>query len=205
MNLRNSRRCENESTKDNHLVQLIAENDETAFEEIVHRYHVKVINLVYYFLHNRYEAEDIAQEIFLKVWRNAGKFKGKSSFATWLFRIVVNTCLNYKRDKKNEAKYLEPNIDLADITGNPSCNPGSNRESLSMLKKEEKEYWVHRAVQELPPMQRMAIILSRFEGYSYKEIAKLMNVSVSSVESHLFRAKKNVARFLLPLKKNGDI
>ncbi|NIM14432.1 MAG: RNA polymerase sigma-70 factor [Candidatus Aminicenantes bacterium] len=193
------------AVKDNYLVQLIAENDDTAFEEIVHRYHVKVINLVYYFLHDRNEAEDIAQDVFLKVWRNAGKFKGKSSFATWLYRIVVNTCLNHRRDKKNEAKYLESNIDPADITGNPDCIPGSNRETLSMLTKEEREYWVHRAIQKLPPMQRMAIILSRFEGYSYKEIAKLMNVSVSSVESHLFRAKKNVARFLLPLKKKGEI
>lgn len=193
------------AAKDNHLVQLIAENDDNAFEEIVHRYHVKVINLVYYFLHDRNEAEDIAQDIFLKVWRNAGKFKGKSSFATWLYRIVVNTCLNHRRDRINKAKYLEPNINPADITDNPGCNPGSNRENPSMPTKEEREYWVHRAVQELPPMQRMAIILSRFEGYSYKEIAELMNVSVSSVESHLFRAKKNVARFLLPLKKNGEI
>jgi RNA polymerase sigma-70 factor (ECF subfamily) len=195
------------AANDNYLVRLIAEHDDTAFEEILHRYHVKVINLVYTFLHDRNEAEDIAQEVFIKVWKKAGNFKGKSSFATWLYRIVVNTCLNYKRDKKNETKYLGPNIDPADITGNPVCErePGSDREGLSMLTKEEREYQVHRAIQQLPPMQKMAIILSRFEGYSYKEIAKLMNVSVSAVESHLFRAKQNVTRLLLPLKKKGEI
>jgi len=64
---------------------------------------------------------------------------------------------------------------------------------------------VHRAIQKLPRTQGMTIILSRFEGYSYREIAELMNLSVSSVESHLFRAKQNVAHFLLPLKKNGEI
>ncbi len=196
------------AAKDNRLIQLIAANDEIAFEEIVHRYHVKVINLVYYFLHDRNEAEDIAQDVFLKVWKNAGKFKGKSSFATWLYRIVVNTCLNHKRGKKNEAKYREPGINPGapgDITGNPGFNPASHREGPTMPTKEEREYWVRRAIQKLPPTQRMTIILSRFEGYSYREIAELMNLSVSSVESHLFRAKQNVARFLLPLKKNGEI
>lgn len=86
---------------DEFLIERIAAGNESAFEELVQRHQVKVLNLIYYFLNDRWEAEDTAQEVFLKVWKNASKFKGISKFSTWLYRIVINSCLNYKRSGQN--------------------------------------------------------------------------------------------------------
>lgn len=187
------------------LIEYISAGNESAFEALVQRHQVKVINLIYYFLNDRWEAEDVAQEVFLKVWRNAHKFKGKSKFSTWLYRIVINTCLNHKRSGKKESNPLDSisnpldgqnNLELA---GKTQCNPHQ------VMEKKERKTVVNQSIRLLPQNQRMALILSRFEGYSYTEIAELMNVSISSVESLLFRAKQKLARILFPLKDKGEL
>jgi RNA polymerase sigma-70 factor (ECF subfamily) len=181
---------------DESLIEHISVGNESAFEELLQRHQVKVINLIYSFLNDRWEAEDVAQEVFLKVWKNAAKFKGKSKFSTWLYRIVINLCLNYQRSgKKNPSDCLN-NPELA---GNTQSNPHQ------IMEKKEREIIVNQAISLLPPKQRMALILSRFEGYSYAEISELMNVSISSTESLLFRAKQNIAKILFPLKEKGEL
>jgi RNA polymerase sigma-70 factor (ECF subfamily) len=187
------------------LIEHISAGNESAFEALVQRHQVKVINLIYYFLNDRWEAEDVAQEVFLKVWRNAPKFKGKSKFSTWLYRIVINTCLNHKRSGEKESKPRDSISNPLDgqnnpeLAGNTQCNPHQ------AMEKKERETVVNQSIRLLPQNQRMALILSRFEGYSYSEIAELMNVSISSVESLLFRAKQKLAKILLPLKDKGEL
>ncbi len=190
---------------DEFLIKHISVGNESAFEEIVQRHQVKVINLIYYFLNDQWEAEDVGQEVFLKVWENAPKFKGKSKFSTWLYRIVINSCLNHKRSGKKESNPQDSISNLSDglnnpeLAGNTQCNPHQ------VMEKKERETIVNQSIRLLPQNQRMALILSRFEGYSYAEIAELMNVSISSVESLLFRAKQNMAKILLPLKEKGEL
>ncbi len=190
---------------DEFLVGHISAGNESAFETLVQRHQVKVLNLIYYFLYDRWEAEDVAQEVFLKVWKNASKFKGKSKFSTWLYRIVINLCLNYKRSGKKESNPHDSisnpldGLNNPELAGNTQCNPHQ------ILEKKERETIVNQSIRLLPQNQRMALILSRFEGYSYAEIAELMNVSVSSIESLLFRAKQNMAKILLPLKEKGEL
>jgi RNA polymerase sigma-70 factor (ECF subfamily) len=181
---------------DEFLIEHISAGNESAFEELVQRHQVKVLNLIYYFLNDRWEAEDVAQEVFLKVWENAPKFKGKSKFSTWLYRIVINSCLNYQRSRKKDHSDC---LNNPEFSGNPQSNPHQ------IMEKKEREIIVNQAIRLLPPKQRMALILSRFEGYSYAEIAKLMNVSISSTESLLFRAKQNIAKILFPLKEKGEL
>ncbi|MCP4213057.1 MAG: RNA polymerase sigma factor [bacterium] len=189
-------------TEDTLLVKRIANGDETAFEEILQRYHKKIINLIYNFTHDACHSEDIAQDVFIKVWKNACKFRGESSFSTWLHRVVVNTCLNYCRSKKNTDTHTDYFTDTESVNEDAACSDESN---LASTEKMDRQYLVHRAIDQLPPLQKTAIILSRFEGYSYTEIAGLMEISTSAVQSHLFRAKQNVTRFLEPLKKKGEI
>jgi RNA polymerase sigma factor (sigma-70 family) len=166
---------------DAHLVALIAKGDEGAFEELVQKYQQAVFNTVYRYIGNQDDVQDLAQEIFIKVWRNAGKFKGKSKFSTWLYRIVVNHCISYRR--KNRHKH----VSLDELT-----EQGPVPESLRVepdWEQKRKAELVRKAVDELPERQRMALVLAQFEDKSYKEIAEIMDVSLSSVESLIFRAR----------------
>ncbi len=187
------------------LLEYTAAGNESAFEQIVRRYHVKVIHLIYCYLNHRWEAEEVAQDVFFKVWKNASQFKGKSKFSTWLYRIAVNTCLNHKRSKKAESNTLDSTSNPEDFPDNPEFAGTNEGNPQQLMEKKEREDIVRQSLRLLPEKQRMAIILSRFEGYSYAEIAELMNVSIAAVESLLFRAKQNIARILIPLKEKGEL
>ena len=194
-----------EPGSDEFLIAHVSTGNEDAFEEIVRRHQVKVLNLIHYFINDRFSAEDIAQEVFLKVWKNAASFKGISKFSTWLYRIVVNLCLNHKRTLKKEAYRQDslpgPGNDFE--YGEPVENPDSSPHQS--MEKKERESVINQALRLLPSKQRMALVLSRFEGYSYTEIAELMKTSIPAVESLLFRAKQNLCRFLFPLKEKGEL
>jgi RNA polymerase sigma-70 factor (ECF subfamily) len=176
------------------LIGAVASGDEDAFETLVRKYERRVLNIAYRYLVNTPAAEDAAQEIFLKVWRNAKRFKGKSSFSTWLYRVVVNHCLTLK--SKRERRETGPLDDSARRAG-PRLD--------EQLEKAEKVEVIREAVGDLPGKQRMALVLSKFEGRSYKEIAEIMGVSLSSVESLIFRAKQNLKEKLSPMRKRGAI
>lgn len=169
---------------DEHVIKLVAEGDEKSFEQLVHKYEQAVFSTIYRYIGNRDDVEDLAQEIFLKVWRNAKKFKGKSKFSTWLYRIVVNHCINYRR------KHKYKHVSLDELT-----EKGVTPESLKVTpdwEQKRRVELVRRAVDELPDRQRMALVLSQFEGRSYKEIAEIMKVSLSSVESLIFRGRSSL-------------
>lgn len=166
---------------DAHAIKLAAKGDEQAFEQLVQKYQQAVFNTIYRYTGNRDDVQDLAQEIFLKVWRNAGKFKGKSKFSTWLYRIVVNHCINYRRKTKHH------HVSLDEMT-----EKGETPESLKVepdWEQRKKVEHVRKAIDELPDRQRMALILSQFEDKSYKEVAEIMKVSLSAVESLIFRAR----------------
>ena len=169
---------------DGQLISLVAQGDEKVFEQLVHKYEQAVFSTIYRYIGNRDDVEDLAQEIFLKVWRNAKKFKGKSKFSTWLYRIVVNHCINYRR----KHKYKHTSLD--ELT-----EKGITPESLKVMpdwEQRRRVELVRKAVNELPERQRMALVLSQFEGRSYREVAEIMKVSLSSVESLIFRGRSSL-------------
>jgi RNA polymerase sigma-70 factor (ECF subfamily) len=177
-------RINNKDDADAYSIRLIAEGDEQAFEQLVQKYQQAVFNTVYRYIGIQDDVQDLAQEIFIKVWRNAGKFKGKSKFSTWLYRITVNHCINYRR--KNKHKH----VSLDEMT-----EKGKTPEAFKVIpdwEQRRKVELVRRAVDELPDRQRMALVLSQFEERSYKEIAEIMKVSLSAVESLIFRARSAV-------------
>jgi len=173
------------------LLALTAAGDQAAFAKLVRKHQSRVFNLIYRFTRDRQDAEDLAQEVFFKVWKYARTFKGQSAFSTWLYRLAVNTCLNYRQKKKNEPEPLPLLGEFAAET---------NAAGAEILTR-ERESFLNKALNGLPVRQKMALILANFEGKSYEEIAVIMEVSISAVETLLFRARQNLAAILKPLKK----
>ena len=173
---------EHTSRSDEDLIKYAAGGNERSFEEIVSRYQQAVFNTIYRYTGSREDVQDLAQEVFIKVWRNAGKFKGESKFSTWLYRIVVNHCLNYRRKRRHQHVSLDDLAEKGDTPEPLKVKPDHEQTRVVEL--------VRAAVDGLPERQRMALVLSQYEGRSYKEIAEIMKVSVSSVESLIFRARR---------------
>jgi RNA polymerase sigma-70 factor (ECF subfamily) len=182
---------------DGQLIALAAANDQQAFAELVQRHQSRVFNLAYRFSRDRQDAEDLAQEIFFKVWRHARSFRGEAAFSTWLYRLAVNSCLNHRQGKKARP---EPQTLAGDLPqGGDAAQAGDD------LIAAEREAHLRAALDSLPARQRVALALASFEDKSYEDIAAAMDVSVPAVESLLFRARQNLAAILRPLKKKGEL
>ncbi len=175
------------------LLARIAAGDQDAFARLVRCHQGNVFNLAYRFSRDPQDAEELAQEIFFKVWRHARSFKGQAAFGTWLYRLAVNTCLNYRKKKKNRPESLPLLGDLA----------GASDAAGTEIIAREREKILDQAVNALPVRQKMVLILANFESKSYEEIATIMNISVSAVETLLFRARQNLGKILKSLKNKG--
>ncbi len=162
--------------------------DEAAFEELVKRHTRGVLNLVYRYLGDAARAEDVAQDVFVKVYRARKKYEPKARFSTWLYRIAVNHCLNEIRSRKNQPVGSQP---IDDLLEEPAGEHPDSRLSRSELRRAVKT-----AIDALPENQRMAVILARYEDLSYDEIAEAMGLSLEAVKSVLFRAKENLKQSL---------
>jgi RNA polymerase sigma-70 factor (ECF subfamily) len=180
---------------DRQLIVLAASGDQQAFAELVRRHQDRVLNLAYGYTRDRQDAEELAQEIFFKAWRHAGSFRGESAFATWLYRLAVNTCLNHRQGKKTRPDPLS-------LAGDFAAGGAAAADSLIAAERESR---LKKALDALPARQKMALVLASLEERSYEEIAAAMEVSVASVESLLFRARRNLAAILGPLKQKGEL
>lgn len=155
--------------------------DTLAFEELVRRHQKNVLNLVFRYLGDASFAEDVAQEVFLKVYRARAGYEPKAKFSTWLYRVTVNHCLNEIRSRKSQPARMELVDDLLEES--------SVLEAGERLRKAEIQQAVKAAIDSLPEHQRMAVILARYEELSYEEIAATMGISLEAVKSVLHRAK----------------
>ena len=188
---------------DNKLVEkIISDQSQDAFKELVVKYQNMVINTCYGFVHNYDDAQDIAQEVFVEVHRSIKKFRQESKFSTWLYRISANKSINYIRDHKKN-KWLF-NLDL--LFEKDDENPeriGLEESPQEILEKDEKSDILYNAIDSLPENQKMAFTLYKYDDLSYKEIGEVMDLSLSSVESLMFRAKKNLQKKLISIYKKN--
>lgn len=180
---------------DEQLVIQFQHGEKQAFDELVRRYQDKVLNTCFRFIGREDDARDAVQDIFIKVYHALDSFKPKATFSTWLYRIAVNHSLNVVRSQKRRSWLKSFSMTGQDqneigLVADPSKNPHKK------LEQDERAALVQQALEKLNEEQRVAVILHRFEGLSYKEIAEVMHTSVSSVESRLFRARQNLAKLL---------
>ncbi|MDQ0285060.1 RNA polymerase sigma-70 factor (ECF subfamily) [Desulfofundulus luciae] len=172
-----------------HLIQRSQEQDLVAFEQLVQMYQQRVYTLSYQLTGNHADAQDLAQEVFIRAFRSLDGFRFEADFGTWLHRITVNLWLNMKRRRGNVTLIsLDEPVHTGDgeVTREVAAAAGDPEEEL-----EEKEFrgLVGRALKELPAEQRAVLILREVEGYSYDEIARMLDLSLGTVKSRLNRAR----------------
>jgi RNA polymerase sigma-70 factor (ECF subfamily) len=185
-------------------LQATADGDQEAFRIFVDAHKNKVLRICFGFVRNREEAEDIAQEVFFKVYRGASGFRGRSAVSTWLYRITVNCSLNHIRKAKSKAwpAWTNPSVGADEL----DYIAGSDEPADLALERHERRKLLRDALDKLPHNQRTAFTLHGIEGLSYEEISRIMDCSLSAVESRIHRAKLNLKKHLTrALKKRKMI
>jgi RNA polymerase sigma-70 factor, ECF subfamily len=182
----------NKQIQNEDLMARIAEGDEYAFQILVERHQRSVLNLIYRFIGDRTKSQDLAQEVFLRVWQAARGYKAKAKFTTWLYRIAANLCFNELKAsrRKKWLWFFQADTDEQRVGEEGFSDSSPSPEDLLLSR--ERSLQITNALQSLPENQRMALILKRYDDLSYDEIGRILNCSVSAVESLLVRAKKNL-------------
>lgn len=175
------------------LIKKALENDSNAFEQLIKRYQQNVFQICMGYAHDADDANDLTQEVFIKVYKNLSKFKFNSKFSTWIFRIAINSSINYIR--KEKIKKLFVRIDYEEVDKTLKANTKSD---TNILRAEEKMR-VRTVLNQLSTNQRKAFILSQYQDFSNKEIAEIMQLSVKAVESLIFRARENLKKIVLKM------
>src|SRR6201992_1917155 len=186
------------------LVQRVQRGDKGAFDALVLKYQHKVVKLVMRYVRNPAEAEDIAQDAFIKAYRALPQFRGDSAFYTWLYRIAINTAKNavVARDRNP----IEYNIDRSDANEESYDMQGRMKDSETpegLVLTDEIRTTVNAAIEALPEDLRTAIVLRELEGLSYEEIAAAMDCPVGTVRSRIFRAREAIDRRLREVFEGG--
>jgi len=172
------------------LMAKIANGDERAFEQLVAKHQQAVIGTIGKMTNHSPETEDIAQQVFLRLWKPASRYKPKAKFTTYLFTITRNLVFN---DTRKKTRRRELSIDTDEQNWHDSiADPSSSSRPDQSLAEDELRLQVDKAVADLPETQRLAVILRRYEQMSYDEIAEVLDTSVSAVKSQLFRARKSL-------------
>lgn len=177
---------------DRELIEGLLCRDRKAFEFLVGHYQHQVIRTASHLLGDLREAEDLSQEIFLEIIRSIGKFGGRSSLSTWIYRITVNRSVTRLRQRQRNPLFMRifPMFDNSWPASSPLRETPVNH--AEPMEEEERRTLLYKAIGLLPEKQRIAFSLHQLDELSYREIADVMGVSIASVESLLFRARVNL-------------
>ena len=166
------------------------------FKSLVDNYQEKVRNTCFRFVNNRDDADDIAQEVFIQVYDSLSHFRNESQLSTWIYRIAVNKSLDFIRKKKRKKRFAQlTSLFNNEDEGEEIYLPTEGNPQKDLEDKERKQIldW---AINQLPDNQKIAITLSKYEGFSNKEIAEIMSLSLSAIEALIHRAKQNLHKEL---------
>ena len=192
--------------EENQFIKALREGEREAYARLLDEYQQKVFNTCISFVPNREDAEDIAQEVFVEVFNSIHKFRGNSRLSTWIYRISVNKSLEFIRKKNTKKRfgYLQ-SIFAGEIPLDKSKYFTEFNHPGIQLERKEKSEILFGAINMLPEGQRVVFTLHKVDGLSYKEISEITEKSISSVESLMFRAKKNLQQLLHNYyKKEGN-
>ncbi len=175
---------------DSTMMKKLAQGDRQALRDLYERHAEFVYRIAYLFLGNEADARDITQSVFIKMMESANRYQPEAKLTTWIYRIVVNRCLNHQSSASRRLRMFLSEKELARISDSEEIRPDR------IVERAEQHARLQAAMRKLPRRQRMALILSRFEGQCYKEIASVLGCSTKSVESLLVRARQSLFKNL---------
>lgn len=190
---------------DEQLMKNLAGGDHAAFEELLSRYETPVITFCYAFMRNREAAEDLAQETFLRVFRNAGRYQPIAKFTTWLYKIAANLCINeYKKRQLRQNRSLdEPAGPDPEGTRIIERLAGKGNAPLTEAERHEAQELIGKAIHYLPDDQRTTLIMVEYHHMPYQEIAEVLGVTVSAIKMRVKRARETLRETLKILQVGG--
>jgi len=195
-----------EQSVDNDLIKRVLEGDSNAFKLIISKTQGLVIQIIYKMVNNREDREDLAQEVYFKVYNKLSSFQFNSKLSTWIGAITYNTCINYLKKKRIPILDIETGDekDIWEIISMDNLNSESNLTEGYVLNKERSQI-LKLEVEKLPPLYKTIVTLFHVEELSYKEISKITNLPEGTLKNYLFRARKKLRDNLLLNYKKDDL
>jgi RNA polymerase sigma-70 factor (ECF subfamily) len=174
---------------DAEIMLRVREGDDTGFSFLIEKYRKPIINFMYRMVHNQAVAEELAQEVFLRVYRSRLTYRAEAKFTTWLYRIATNLGVNHARDTKYERSAQTVYLDQPDAETGTTPDVADDRPlAEDELVKDERMRAIRKHVMALPERQRTAVLMHKYQGLDYKEIGAVLKLSESATKSLLFRA-----------------
>jgi RNA polymerase sigma-70 factor (ECF subfamily) len=178
-----------DSQSDADIMLRVREGDQSAFEYLVQKYRRPMVSFMYRMARNSAVAEDLAQEVFLRVYRSRETYEASAKFSTWLYRIATNLAVNHARDTRHERPEVQVSLDEPDDdTGTTLELPDASLNAEQQMVRRERLLAIRRKVEALPEQQRLAVIMHKYQQMDYKQIADVLKKSESATKSLLFRA-----------------
>jgi RNA polymerase sigma-70 factor (ECF subfamily) len=186
------------------LVKRCQSGDTDAFDQLVTRYRTRVFGMIYNMVHNEQDAWDLAQDSFVKAWKSIPRFRGQSSFYTWIYRIVTNVTIDWLRKKqvKGSGAEFDDSIELKSIEPASRTVPKADPLPFQRMEQGEIRERIDEAIKQLSPEHRAVILMKETEGMQYHEIAEALECSIGTVMSRLFYARKKLQNLLRDVYEN---
>jgi RNA polymerase sigma-70 factor, ECF subfamily len=178
-----------EAGADAEVMLRVKAGDQSAFDYLVQKYRRSMVSFMYRMAHNSAAAEDLAQEVFLRVYRSRDSYEASAKFTTWLYRIATNLAVNHARDTRHERPELTVSLDEPDDESGATLElPDGKLTAEQSMVQRERMLAIRRKVEALPELQRLAVIMHKYQQMDYKQIAEVLKKSESATKSLLFRA-----------------
>ena len=191
---------------DEDLMMDCKKGDMSAFELLVRRYQDAIINYIHFSIRDYHRAEDLAQETFLRVFKNASRYEPKASFKSWLYTIATNLCRNEIRNRARRKTYsLEDLVDENEDVYHSEYMVDTRLQPDILYEKKERQLIIKKAIKLLPENQSLALTLVTYQELSYEEISEILNCSIGAVKSLIHRARQNMKDILIKLGIEGSV
>ncbi len=186
------------------LVKRCQAGDTEAFDELVTRYRTRIFGMIYNMVHNEQDAWDLAQDSFVKAWKSIKRFRGRSSFYTWVYRIVMNVTIDWLRKKqvKGVGAEFDDAIQTKQIDPASRTAPKADALPYETMQRTEIRARIDNAIAQLSPEHRAVILMKEIEEMQYHEIAEMLGCSIGTVMSRLFYARKKLQNLLRDVYEN---